>query len=207
MSQPTHRIVILAAIDQTQSSEQVLHTTTSLAQKLTGAELHFVTVVPPSPGVGVTINTPNTAGIEAAHTYVSRIVEAADECFHGHVHGHVRTGDPRREILQLASLLETDLIVVGTNNKGRIERFVLGSVSEGIVKNALCAVLVARPKEHDTGPEIEPPCPRCVETQAESHGEKLWCAKHAEPRTVRGRIHYSRSEPFAVGSMLFRPES
>jgi hypothetical protein len=101
----------------------------------------------------------------------------------------VAFGRVRDQILQLASDLEADLVVVGTHRKSAAGRWLLGSVSQAIVADAPCAVLVARPKTPSTAPEILPPCPRCLEVQRASRGEELWCAEHAK-RHVHGHLHH-----------------
>ena len=57
----------------------------------------------------------------------------------------VWTGDPGESILSAAEAEAADLIVVGTHGRGPIGRLILGSVSEHVVRNASCPVLVARP--------------------------------------------------------------
>ena len=54
------------------------------------------------------------------------------------------TGDPVREIVEIAGAEGVDLIVIGTH--GRIGRLheILGSVAEGVVRNAPCPVLTVR---------------------------------------------------------------
>ncbi|HWQ55514.1 MAG TPA: universal stress protein [Bryobacteraceae bacterium] len=59
--------------------------------------------------------------------------------------GVARQGDPKSIIVDYASEWGADLIVVGSCEKSRIEKFVLGSVSESVVKRARCSVLVIKP--------------------------------------------------------------
>jgi nucleotide-binding universal stress UspA family protein len=61
---------------------------------------------------------------------------------------HARIGKPAEQILQLAHELGADLIMIGSHGKTGVERFVLGSVSERIVREAHCAVIVARAKTY-----------------------------------------------------------
>ena len=58
----------------------------------------------------------------------------------------VWTGDPGESIVSAAEAEAADLIVVGTHGRGPIGRLFLGSVSEHVVRNAPCPVLVARPE-------------------------------------------------------------
>ena len=47
-------------------------------------------------------------------------------------------------ILHAAAELEADLLVLGHKGKGAIEKFLLGSISAGIVHNAPCSILAVR---------------------------------------------------------------
>jgi nucleotide-binding universal stress UspA family protein len=58
----------------------------------------------------------------------------------------VLTGRPVACILEFAERVGADLIAVGSHGHTRLERFLLGSVSTGLVRNAQCAVLVAPPR-------------------------------------------------------------
>jgi nucleotide-binding universal stress UspA family protein len=54
-------------------------------------------------------------------------------------------GSPAEMILEKAKEWSADLIVVGTHERSRISRLVLGSVSMKVVNEASCSVRVARP--------------------------------------------------------------
>ena len=58
--------------------------------------------------------------------------------------GFAATGDPQTEILDHAREWGADLIVVGWHDRSRLERFLVGSVSEHVVRNAPCSVLVLK---------------------------------------------------------------
>ncbi len=205
MSTNNERVVVVAAVDQTAASDAVIYTATSLASSIAGAELHFVHVIAEPPTNGLS-PLPMNELLREGRTFLDRVTASASPRFGGRVVGHLGVGAPQRQILQLAADLEADLVVVGSHGKGAIARMMLGSVSQSVVNNAPCAVLVARPKEYRTDiPEIEPPCPRCLEVQRASGGEKLWCEQHSS-RHPRGRLHYESPSSFGVGSMLLRPE-
>jgi nucleotide-binding universal stress UspA family protein len=53
-------------------------------------------------------------------------------------------GDPRSAILDAAEKWPADLIVVGSHGRSGFDRFLLGSVSEGVVRHAPCSVEVIR---------------------------------------------------------------
>jgi nucleotide-binding universal stress UspA family protein len=54
-------------------------------------------------------------------------------------------GEPRTAILDAAQRWPADLIVVGSHGRSGLDRFLLGSVSEGVVRHATCSVEVVRP--------------------------------------------------------------
>lgn len=59
----------------------------------------------------------------------------------------VEDGDARDVILEWADRWPADLIVVGSHGSSGIRRFLLGSVSDAIIRHAHCSVEVVRIKE------------------------------------------------------------
>ena len=57
------------------------------------------------------------------------------------------TGDPGDMIVEAAEAEHADMILVGSHGRGAVGRLFLGSVSEHVVRNAPCPVLVVRPRE------------------------------------------------------------
>jgi nucleotide-binding universal stress UspA family protein len=58
--------------------------------------------------------------------------------------GFSMKGDPETAILEHAKEWGADLIVVGSHDLSRMERFLMGSIAESIVKHAPCSVLVLK---------------------------------------------------------------
>jgi nucleotide-binding universal stress UspA family protein len=57
----------------------------------------------------------------------------------------VLNGNPVSAITEFAERVGANLIAAGSHGQSRVERFLLGSVSTGLVRNAGCPVLVAPP--------------------------------------------------------------
>jgi nucleotide-binding universal stress UspA family protein len=54
-------------------------------------------------------------------------------------------GDPASHILEHAKSLQTDLVVMGTHGLGGVERLMLGSVAEKVLRKARCPVMTVPP--------------------------------------------------------------
>jgi universal stress protein A len=64
----------------------------------------------------------------------------------------LESGHPRDAILQRANSGDYDLLVLGTHGRTGLKHLLLGSVAEGVIRQAKCPVLVVRgqPIESDT---------------------------------------------------------
>jgi len=57
-------------------------------------------------------------------------------------------GNPKSVIVDLAAKWPADLVVMGSHGRRGLERFLLGSVSEAVVRHATCSVQVVRIPKH-----------------------------------------------------------
>jgi len=53
-------------------------------------------------------------------------------------------GDPAEQILRVANEIHADLIVMGTHGRTGLERLLMGSVAEQVLRQAPCPVLTVR---------------------------------------------------------------
>ena len=202
--------VYLVAIDATPAADHILEVACGLGAALGGAAelhlLHVVSLAPTSAALLTPASVLPTDLVEAGRLLLDRTTANAAGTFKGRIAGHLGAGEPWREIIQMASNLRADLVIVGTEGRTGLARAALGSVAEKVVRHAGCPVLVVRPKDYHSqdGQGIEPPCVDCVATQRATARAKLWCARHSE-RHAHGRLHYELPPSFGVGSMNFRP--
>ncbi|MEH6579883.1 MAG: universal stress protein [Amphritea sp.] len=57
---------------------------------------------------------------------------------------HVQTGNPYKQVLNLAEKLDVGMIVIPSRKRGRADQVLLGSVTAKVVEQASCSVLVVR---------------------------------------------------------------
>ena len=61
----------------------------------------------------------------------------------------IEDGDPARHIVEYADEIDADLIVAGTHGRSGVERRLIGSVAERLVRRARCPVMTVRLPETD----------------------------------------------------------
>ena len=62
---------------------------------------------------------------------------------------NVLIGKPFREIVEFARRADIDLIVIATHGRAGLNRMLLGSTAELVVRHAPCPVLIVREHEHE----------------------------------------------------------
>lgn len=205
----TRRFVILAAVDGLPLDAEVARYAARIARDIPACELHFCHAcagVDPSFGWSeVPKDATEALALEKGRQLLLSAMTEARQAYLSTLASHVLASGPARQVLQLAQDINADLIVCGTRNLQGITRFVLGSVSDAITKQAHCPVLVVRPKHYvERPPEIEPACEACLATQERTHGRDLWCERHHHRR--RHMHVYSEVHPvgFGEGSMFLK---
>jgi nucleotide-binding universal stress UspA family protein len=58
--------------------------------------------------------------------------------------GYLREGDPADTILAMANEFSADLIVIGSDSRGRLAHFLLGSTADSVIRKAKCPVVAVR---------------------------------------------------------------
>ncbi|WP_273888179.1 universal stress protein [Rubrobacter naiadicus] len=143
---------MLVAVDGSEGARRAAMLGARLAAAL-GSELHVASVgrLPSgygSPGWGPPHPNPEFDAVALARREAEeRAREEAlrlEEAGFAVIGVHAGTGDPESGIVALAEEIGAGLIVVGSRGLGALRRTLLGSVSEGVVRNARCSVLVAR---------------------------------------------------------------
>lgn len=135
---------ILLATDLSRASERATEQAIALASEL-GATLLVVSVIDSE------VTAVRRGLVERMdQRRAAREAEAQALVFRGRQAGVsvsflVWEGTPGPAIVEAATSEAADLVVVGSHGRGRVGRLVLGSVSDHVVRNAPCPVLIVRP--------------------------------------------------------------
>ena len=106
-----------------------------------GAELLVLTVIEPP----VLPRLPGELHAERRAEAQRLVDETAARLGQGRqASGRVAEGDPREQIMAVARSWHAELIVLGARGVSGIQRFLLGSVSLGVAREASCSVLVCK---------------------------------------------------------------
>lgn len=82
----------------------------------------------------------------------------------------IEDGDPSQRIVDYAEEIDADLIVSGTHGRSGVERRLIGSVAERVVREAACPVMTVRLPETDVTVEDKPEAIDIASTALEQAG-------------------------------------
>jgi nucleotide-binding universal stress UspA family protein len=137
---------ILVAMDGSDLSEKALRFACSLGGPL-NAELIVLHVVPmlvsATPYHDTVSDQPFLSLQKVGEDIISRAKQMALE-MNSKVTDLISHGDPANRIIDIASEREVDLIIIGSRGIGGIKRLFVGSISNKVVNQASCPVLIVR---------------------------------------------------------------
>jgi nucleotide-binding universal stress UspA family protein len=166
----TYQIVV--GFDFSELAERAFEEALAIAAHSAPTEIHVITVAQASgplirlPGEAEPISEElarETARLRIAalvDDYTARRGPVAVDRIAVYVLSGLPVGDPARLIIELASAVDANLIVVGTHGRSGVARILLGSVAQQVVRDAGTSVYVVRPSDFVRGkkvPEIQPP--------------------------------------------------
>jgi nucleotide-binding universal stress UspA family protein len=112
----------------------------------TGAKLGLIHVIDPAfleePGSVLSARDGNTTSHKEARQLFSNLRQRANVPAPSQV--FMLVGKPASEIVQAARTWPADLIVIGSHGRSRVQRALLGSVADEVLRHAPCPVLVVR---------------------------------------------------------------
>jgi len=149
----TQHVQVVVAYDFSPSAEQALARAIDVACRAPQHVLHVIAAVDARRGF------PMIPTKQIDYVYAEKI----QDMIAGHIkdllgnrpsrdvvefYVHARIGQPAEQILDLAYEVGADLVFIGSHGITGLERLMLGSVSERVVREAKCPVMVVREKTY-----------------------------------------------------------
>lgn len=147
-------IQVVVAYDFSPSAEEALQRAVEVACRAPQHVLHVLAAIDAKHGLSVLAT--HKVDYDYAEKIQHLLADHVKQAFAGRTSVsevqffvHARIGKPGDEILELAREVAADLVFVGSHGATGLERLVLGSVSERIVREAHCPVMVVRSKSYE----------------------------------------------------------
>ncbi len=135
---------ILLATDLSSASEGATAQALELARQLR-ADLLVVSVIDPAARHAAGQTVARMDQRRAARELAAQAIVIDGRRAGVNVNFLVWEGEPGPAIVEAAESEGADMVIVGTRGRSRVERLVLGSVSDHVVRHARCPVLIVRP--------------------------------------------------------------
>jgi nucleotide-binding universal stress UspA family protein len=141
---------VIVPLDESPLAEAALPYAEVLARAF-GARLHLLGVVERREGGVLGVRPEVRAHVETvARQALTTYLEATAQELGGRgldVDVQVRSGDPAQEIVAAAEELPDAVIAMATHGRGGMERWLIGSVADRVMRTASCPVLLVRPPQ------------------------------------------------------------
>lgn len=135
---------IIVAVDGSNEAEYAFRKSLDIAYRNQGAQLNIVNIID-SRHLGPLDKEFAEQVKEKSRKVLDRYKARAATLRVENVTVIIEFGSPKTAITkEIASLVKADLIICGATGHPPVERFLIGSVSEAIVRTAKCDVLVVR---------------------------------------------------------------
>lgn len=149
-SESTHRIVV--GCDMSETGDHAVREALHLAKLIPGSELHVTNVLRAEKNLHDAkkideLSDKLRSAVDNLTAHVSGLGTGDD--YEREVVVHVRLGEPAAALHQVAIDVDADLIVVGTHGRKGVEKLILGSVAEELMRMARLPVVVAHPKNFE----------------------------------------------------------
>ena len=136
---------IVLAVDGSEHALRAARQAGELARALHSEHLWVVVVYDPIP---VYLGEPNlqnavTSRLKEADQVLQVAIAAVGQIT-GKIRKEVLEGSPAEEIINVANVRKSDLIVMGSRGLGKLAGLLLGSQSQKVVSHAPCPVLIVR---------------------------------------------------------------
>lgn len=143
--------IILVPVDFTPHTKKLVDYAVQLANNL-NAGVQLIHVIEPFSSVDMLLDEDTIDEIiqnllvkaqEKINDLLTSCKDIKNECG-----GTVQVGDVVDEIVQYSEEINADMLVIGTHGTKGLEKVLMGSIAERLVKNASCPTLVLNPLKY-----------------------------------------------------------
>jgi nucleotide-binding universal stress UspA family protein len=134
---------ILVGFDGSAQSEKATECALALAASLDSKVLLFAVARPPEPATSVELDAMLDDAREHFEEQFKKIKQRAAS-LEVELETEIAVGHPVEQIVHRAETGHVDLIILGRRGVSRLERMIIGSTSEKVLRYAHCPVMVVR---------------------------------------------------------------
>ena len=136
---------ILVALDGSEIAERVIESLNDLVLSQDGKIILCHVFPTPESEIELPADRPLLESPAISYFNLEKQLQSYQEKLSVKTELEMVTGDPAEEIIRLANIYKADLIIIGSRGLTGMKRIVQGSVSNQVVEEAGCSVLVVKP--------------------------------------------------------------
>ena len=138
---------ILVAVDGSKHSDAAFDVTMDISQKY-GSQVFVLHVFQGGTGPGTLVSPGfeddmRAIGQQILDSYEAKVKERRDS-LQKNVRMLLEMGDAAQKIMETASKIKCDLVLIGSRGRGGFKELLLGSISHKVTNHASCPVLVVK---------------------------------------------------------------
>ena len=134
---------IVVGYDGSKQAEKAAAVAFSMAKAMDSKVLLFAVARPPEPATSVELEAVLDDAREHYQMAFRKLLETAHEN-NLEVETEIAVGHPAEQIIHKAETIKADLVILGRRGTSLFEKWILGSVSERVLRYAHCPVMVVR---------------------------------------------------------------
>lgn len=134
---------ILVGYDGSAQAEKAAHLAFAMARAMDCKVLLFAVARPPEPATSVELEAVLD---DAKEHFQEAFQKLAREAAEGNIdlQTEIVVGHPAEQIIHKAETIKADLVILGRRGMSMFEKWILGSISERVLRYAHCPVMVVR---------------------------------------------------------------
>ena len=134
---------ILVGFDGSPQSERAAQLAFAMARAMDSKVTLFAVARPPEPATSVELEAVLDGAKEHYEQAFQKLIDGLGEN-KIEIETEIAVGHPAEQIIHKAEIMKADLVILGRRGTSLFEKWILGSVSERVLRYAHCPVMVIR---------------------------------------------------------------